>query len=175
MLGDSLRDTSLSTTEGTWDSAGTALHSGEEGVKDSLSCQERNLAGKLLSSGASLTHGPEVAHVNFLLLSVELNHNDWLVHSVLATWHDLLNLTVDLGRNHDSVLGEEVVLEDKTENITSAHVVSGLEFIAGGPVPSLVLIKAGYVHTTGHKNAFRQVSNGLKGALNTIENRVQDT
>ena len=108
-------------------------------------------------------------------LSVELNHNDWLVHSVLATWHDLLNLTVDLGRDHNSVFSEEVVLEDKTENITSAHVVSGLEFIAGGPVPSLVLIKAGYVHTTGHKNAFRQVSNGLKGALNTIENRVQDT
>ena len=79
MLGDGLRNTSLSATEGSWDSAGTALDSGEEGVKDSLSGKEGDLTGKLLSRGAGLTHWPEVAHVNLLLLSFELDHNHRLV------------------------------------------------------------------------------------------------
>jgi hypothetical protein len=175
VFGDSLGDTCLTATEGTWNGASTTLNGGEEGVEDSLASEEGDLAWKLLSHRASLSDGPEVAHVDLLLLSFVFNNNDWLAHGVVALRHDFLDSTLHLRGNHDLVLLEEIVLEGESDHITTSDWVIDLDIGVRSVGPLFVLIETGHIDTSGHEDRSGELGNGLEGSLDTVENCVQNS
>jgi hypothetical protein len=128
------------------------LHSGEECIEDTLTCQKRSLTSELLGDWATLTYRPEMAHVDFLIFAFVFENYDGLAHRVHTSRHDLLNDTRNLRGNHDSVLVEDIIFVDKTEDITSRDFISNLQAVIGLVFPFLVLIKAGDVNTTGNEN-----------------------
>jgi hypothetical protein len=67
------------------------------------------------------------------------------------------------------VLLHEFVLIDLAENVSARDRVAFLER-KRLELPHLRLVKAGDVDTTGYEEVLRQLSNGLKGTLDTIEN-----
>jgi hypothetical protein len=152
VLRDGLRNTSLTATEGAWDGASTALHSGEQGVEDTLTSQERNLTGKLLGNGTSMTHRPEMRQINFLLLSFVFEDNARLADSVVTSWHDFSDLTAEFRRNHDLVLSEDIIFVDETEDITSRNIISNLYCWVRSVRPLLVLIEARHINTTRYEH-----------------------
>ena len=59
-------------------------------------------------------------HADFLALAVgKIDDGDALGHVVLALRHDLNDRAVALGRSHDDMITEEIVLEDVTEFVTA--------------------------------------------------------
>jgi hypothetical protein len=172
MLRNSLRNTSFSATKGSWNSACTTLHSWEESIQYTLTCQKRCLSSKFFSDWTSLTHGPEMAHVNLFLFLFEFNDNNRLTHCILSLGEYFLYTTVNLGWNHDSVLSEKIILEHISKNITCWNKISDLVISIGSEIPCLMLVEAWYINSTGHENRWWETSNGLKWTLNSIEYRV---
>ena len=150
MLGDGLGDAGLTATKGPWDGAGTTLHGGEEGVEDSLTSEEGDLTGELLGDRAGLSHGPEMTHVDLLVLAIVIEYNHGLAHGVHTCGHDLLDVASELGWDHDLVLLEQIVLEGVADNITAGHELAGSDLWVGSVLPVLVLVEAGHIDTTGH-------------------------
>jgi hypothetical protein len=172
MLWNSLRDTSFSATKGSWDSACTTLHSWEKGIQHTLTSQKRCLSSEFFSDWASLTHGPEMAHVNLTLFILEFNHNYRLAHCVLSLGEYFLNTTVNLWWNHDSVFSEKIILEYISKNVACWDKISDFVFSIGSEIPCFMLVKTWYINSTGHENWWWETSNGLKWTLNSIEYRV---
>lgn len=126
-LGESLRNTSFSASKSTGDSTSSSLHRGEEGVEDSLSGEERSFSGELLDARSGESDGPEVAHGNVLLLSLEFDGDDGLGDSVVTSGLHFHNFTVDVWRHHDSVLVEEIVLEAGSDDVSSSDQIANLD------------------------------------------------
>ena len=142
VLGESLRDASLAATEGAWNGASTALHGGEKGVEHALAGQQGGLTSELLGDGSGVTDGPEVGHLDLLLLAVGvLNDCDSLGHVVLALGHDFNESALHSGGDHDSVLAEEVVLEGLADHIAASDDVSTLEELGGLEGVEAVLVE----------------------------------
>jgi len=176
VLGQGLRDTGLSTSEGSGNSASSSLDGGEKGIQDSLSGKKRCVTSKLLVDGSSLSDGPFVGHADVNLLSVLiLNNDDGLVDTVVASGHDLNNShSLHSGLSHNSMLTEEIVLEGSSYLISAGDHVTNLPF-AGGPGPLGVLIEVGYIDTSGDEHRLRHFGNGLEGSLNSIKDSFQDS
>lgn len=115
-----------------------------------------------------------MTHVDLLLLAVVLEDDHGLAHGVRALGHDLLDAALELGWDHDLVLLEQIVLEGETNHITAGDNIADLEVSVRGVFPVLVLIEAGHIDTAGHEHRSGELSDGLEGSLNTIENCVQD-
>lgn len=115
-----------------------------------------------------------MTHVDFLLLAVVLEDDHGLAHGVRALGHDFLDATLELGWDHDLVLLEQIVLESVTNHITACDDIADLEISVRSVFPVLVLIEAWHIDTTGHEHGSGELSDGLEGSLNTIENCVQD-
>lgn len=82
VLGQGLRNDSLSATESTWNGAGSTQHAGEEGVEDTLAGKEGIVGSELLGNGPGLTDGPSLEHGEAAGLSVEFNLEDGLLDGV---------------------------------------------------------------------------------------------
>jgi hypothetical protein len=107
VLGQGLRDTSLTTSESSGNSAGSSLDRGEEGIEHTLSSQKGSVSSKFLSDGSGVTHGPEVRHGEIGMLTVGvLDNTDGISDGVLVFGHHLNNSSTDTRRNHDFMLGE---------------------------------------------------------------------
>ena len=104
------------------------MDGGEKSVQDTLAGQKWDLTCKLLSDGSGVTDGPEVGHVDVLLLAVGVfNNTHSLADVILALGHDLDNSTLNSGGDHDSVLREKVVFEGLSNHVTASDDVSLLE------------------------------------------------
>ena len=152
VLGEGLRDTGLSASEGSWNGAGSSLHSWEEGVEDTLSSEEWSLGGELLSAWTWGTHRPEMGHGEVLLLSIDgLNDGHSVTDSVLALWGHLNETSIGLWCSHDLMLGKEIVLEDASELVTTGNEITWVEsgWVEG---VQLVLVEARQVDSTGDED-----------------------
>jgi len=153
VLGKRLRDASLAAAEGAWDGASTTLHSGEESVEHTLSSGQGVHWSELLSARSWGTHRPEMRHANVLALAVgELNDGDALRDVVLAFRHDFNDGTVALGRGHDDMLAEEIVLEDVTELVTTGDDRTWALLVVGHESVELVLVEGGQIDATRHED-----------------------
>jgi len=115
-------------------------------------------------------------HAELLALTGgSLNDSNTLRDSVLTLGHDLNDSTSALGRSHDNMFGEEIVLEHVSELVTTSnHRAWGLFEVRDESVFA-VLIKGGEIDTTGHEYGTRDLGNGLKRSLDTIENSLENT
>ena len=95
-------------------------------------------------------------------------------YSVLVGRLHLNNPSGNTGRDHDFMLGEEVVLESRSKNISANNHISNLH-LRGSEVPQFVLIERGHIDTTRYKEIFALLSDSLEGSLNSIEDSLQDT
>lgn len=175
VLGKSLGNAGLAATEGAGNSAGAALHGGEEGVQHTLAGGQGVVTWELLTDGSGVTHRPEVGHLKIDLLVVGgLEDGNSVGDSVATFGHDLNDTTIELGGSDNLVLGEKIIFETNTNLVTTADEVALLE-LEGRPVPLLVLVEGGDVDTTGHEDGARVLGDGLEGSLDTVENSFQDT
>ena len=85
-----------------------------------------------------------------LSLSV-FNNSDGLSHVVHTLGHYLDDSTVELRRDHDTVLREQVIFENGTKDITTNNELACLEVLRG-ELPFFNLIKGGNINTTGHED-----------------------
>ena len=176
VLGEGLRDTGLAAAEGAWDSAGTSLHGGEEGVQHTLTSRQRVHGGELLSARSGGTHRPEMRHADIHSLAVDgLNDGDAVRHGVLSLRHHLNDGTRALGRSHDQMLVEEVILEDVTEFVTAS--ADGTWALLGVRDEGVlaVLIKRGQIDATGHEDRVGDLSDSLQRSLNSIKDSLENT
>jgi len=176
-LGEGLGNDSLTATEGTGDGAGTTLSGGEEGIQNTLTGKHRTVTSKLLGGGSALTHGPVLLHGQLLdgASASEGDLGDDVCDLVGTLSDDALQCTGDVRGNHDAMLLVELGLVNVTENVTTDDNITGLDGGGGGEVPHLVAIKAGDLDTSGDVDILCHVVNVLEGALNTIEDGVQNT
>ena len=135
-------DAGFAAAEGSWNSAGASLDSGEQSVEHALSGKQGVVAGELLCHGSGVAHGPEVGHAHVdLLAALGFQDCDGLAHGVLARGHHLDQSAGDLGGNHDSVLAEEVVFESAAEHVAANDELPGFEALEGSVVPEFVLVE----------------------------------
>lgn len=174
VLGEGLRDTGLACTEGTGDSAGTALDGREETVKYSLACEQEVFAGKFLVHWARFTDRPVVSHANFDSLIVVVKFEQFLLNSVIACWCNPRDTALCLGRDHASVLLEKRVFEDGTVDVASRQNVSNLQLGRRLEFVLLVLVKSRSVHSLGHENRLSILGDFVERSLDTVEDVVQD-
>ena len=100
--------------------------------------------------------------------------NDLIVNSVIASWHHLDNSSLGVGRKHDCVLGEKLILINMTNDITMSQQIARAE-ISGSPVPSLVSVKTRHLDASGNITTLGHLLDLLKRTLNTIEDVVNDS
>lgn len=174
VLGEGLGNTGLTASEGSGNSASTTLNSREEGIEHTLSSEERVVTGELFSNRSGVTDRPEVRHVNFDLALVGVEDSNGLADVVHTCRHDFDDATSNFGGDHDTVLVEQIVLEDSTKDITTNDELTNLE-VLGSEFPQLVLVEGGNIDTTGNENGFRKGGDSLEGSLDTVENSLQDT
>jgi hypothetical protein len=151
VLGKSLGNASLTATESSGNGTSTTLDSGEEGIEDTLTSSEGVVTRKLFGDGSWVTHGPEVRHFDFVLSLGVFNNSDWLSHVVHTLRHHFDDSTADLGGGHDTVLREQVILENSTKDIATNDELTGLE-VFGGELPFFDLIEGGDINTTWHED-----------------------
>ena len=103
-----------------------------------------------------------------------LDDGDSLSDGVHAAGHDLDKSASDLGRNHDLMLGEEVVLEDLADAVAADDEVA--ELLAGVRREHewLVLVEAVNHDATRHEHRLELVGNSLQRTLNTVEDILQN-
>jgi len=176
VLGEGLGDTSLTAAEGAWDSAGTALNGGEEGIEDTLTGGQRVHGSELLSARSGGTDGPEMRHADVLLLAVGgLNDGDALRDSVLSLGHDLNDCAAALGRSHNDMLVEEIVLENVTDLVTATDEGAGAHGVVGHEGVNAILIEGRKIDTTGHEDRARDLGDGLERSLNSVKDSLENT
>ena len=176
VLGESLRDTGLSAAEGAWDSASTTLHGGEEGVQHTLTGGQRVDWSELLSARSGSTHGPEMRHTDVLALAVGgLDDGDALRNVVLTLRHDFNDSTVALGRSHDDMLTEEIILENVSELVSAGDEGTWALLEVGNERVEFVLVEGGQIDATGHENGIRDLGDGLERSLDSIEDSLENT
>jgi len=176
VLGEGLGDTSLTATEGAWNSAGTALDGGEEGIEDTLTGGQRVHGSELLGARSGGTDGPEMRHANVLLLAGGgLDDSDALRDSVLSLGHNLNDGTVALGRSHNEMLVEEIVLKNVTNLITASNEGAGGHSEVGHEGVHAVLIEGRKIDTTGHEDRTGDLGDGLERSLNSVKDSLENT
>jgi len=174
VLGEGLGNASLTAAESSGNGTSTTLNSGEEGIEDTLASGQRMVSGELLCDGSGVTHGPEMGHVHVDFAFVGVEDSDGLRDVVLTGGHDFDDATTDFRRSHNTVLREQIILEDGTEDISTNDELANLE-VLGGEFPKLILVEGGNVDTTGDEHRLGKGGDGLEGSLDTIENSLQDT
>jgi hypothetical protein len=102
-----------------------------------------------------MTDWPEVREGNFLLLAFVLEYNDRLTDRVHALSLDFLNSTLNLRRDHNFVLREDIVFIDETKNVTRTDKFADKDIRVRSVLPSLVLIKTGNIDSTRNKHTLR--------------------
>ena len=176
VLGKRLRNASLSAAEGAWDSASTTLNGGEEGVQHALTSGQRVHWSELLGARSWGTHGPEMRHADVDALAIGgLDDSDALGDIVLSLRHDLNDGTVGLGRSHNDMLGEQIVLEDVTHLVTASDEGAGAHLEVGDEGVKSILIEGRKIDTTRDENGVRDLSDGLEWSLNSIEDSLENT
>ena len=176
VLGESLGNTGLSAAEGTWNSAGTALHGGEQGIEDALSGGQRVHWSELLGARSGGTHRPEMRHADVnSLAGGGLDGGDALANGVLTLGLNLNDSSVGLGRSHDDMLVEKIVLEDVTNLVTASDEGAGTHVGVGHERVEAVLVQGGQIDAARHEDGVGHLRNGLERALNSIENSLENT
>lgn len=91
-----------------------------------------------------------------MLLAVGiLNDADRLSHIVLTLGEDLNNSSADSRRNHDFMLGEQIVFECASQKISSDEHISLFQIRNGVESPFSLLVERRDIDTTGHEYGFR--------------------
>jgi len=115
-------------------------------------------------------------HADVLALAVgRLDDSDALADVVLSFGHDLDDRTVALGRRHDDVLTEEIVLEDVAELVATGNERAGALLQVRNERVKLVLVEGGQIDATGHEDRIRDLGDGLERSLNSIEDSLENT
>jgi hypothetical protein len=173
-LGDGLRNDSLAATESTGDTDSTTLDTGEKGVEDTLTDNERRIGAELVVYWTRDTDGPLLHHHVLELLALEFDLEDLLVDGVASSLGDTGDGTASSGRKKDLVVVEQRVLPDGTENVTTGDVVANL-VLGGLEVPLSLTVQGGHVDTAGNVDAVGNVRDGLEGALDTVVDGLHQT
>ena len=176
VLGEGLGDTGLAAAEGAWNSASTALNSGEKSVEDALSRRQGVHGSELLSTGSGRTHRPEMRHAELDALALGgLDDGNTLCHVVLTLGHNLNDCTTALRRGHDQMLMEKIILEHMTNLISTGDDGTWAFLVVGNEGVEAVLVEGGEIDTTRHEDGLRDLGNRLKWSLNTIKDSLENT
>jgi hypothetical protein len=73
------------------------------------------------------------------------------------------------------MLTEQIIFESSADNIATDDEVANLKISVGVEKPELVLIKGGYVNTTGDEDGLGDGGDGLEGALDSVENSLENS
>jgi len=73
------------------------------------------------------------------------------------------------------MLIEQIIFESSADNIATDDEVANLKIFVGVEKPKLVLIKGGYINTTGDEDGLGDGGDGLEGALDTVENSLKNS
>lgn len=169
VLGQSLRNNRLATTESTGNGRRTTLDAREEGVEDTLSGEERHIGGDLLRGRAGSSHGPELAHGVLRLLSLEVELDDDVVDAVGALLGDVGDGSACARGKHDLVGVDERVLVDVAVDVAARDVVSDLE-VDGVKVPLDGAIQGLGIDSSWDVDALCLLHDALEGPLDTVVN-----
>ena len=105
-----------------------------------------------------------------------LNYAHWLRHGVLASWEHFHDSSVNARAGHDTMLGEQLVLENSTDDVTSCQQISLFKSLSWVVVPKFILVEAWQLDTSWNEHILVcQFSNGFQWSLNTVKNCLQDT
>lgn len=173
VLGQGLRNDSLSAAEGTGDGGGSSLHDGEESIQDTLASQERVVSQELLSDGARLTNGPDLHHGVVSCLSVVLDGDDLLDDGEVSFRRDPSDATVSLQGDQDSVSNQRVLVYG-TENVSSSDHITDLE-ARRDETPLLLAIQRVDTHTLGDVDRPSHGVDGIEGTQDTVEDVIEDS
>lgn len=125
-LGQRLANDGLAATKSTGNAHGATLHTGEEGIKDTLADNQGLGRGELVGRGAGYTDGPVLHHAVLGLDAIELDLQDLLIHGVAPLVRDACDGSTGPRGQHDLVVAEEAVLNDGSKDIAASNVVSDL-------------------------------------------------
>ena len=134
ILGKSLGDDGLSATEGAGDTASTTQDRREEGIDDTLTGDQRVIAGELLDDRTRSTDRPQVGHGQLANYAGGLV-TDFQESVIQCEFFVVIGLgavhlddgALEAGRTHDVVFGNQFILVHTTENITAGNEVALLE------------------------------------------------
>ena len=73
------------------------------------------------------------------------------------------------------MLREESILDNMTNDVATEHLLTLLKVRACNEVPLLCLVELVHLNTSRDEDTLGDLSDGLEGTLNTVENVVEDT
>ena len=115
-------------------------------------------------------------HADVLALAIGgLDDGDALGDVVLALGHDLNDCTIALGRRHDDMVTEEIVLKDVAELVTASDERAWAHREVGDERVEFVLVERGQIDAARHENRIRDRGDRLQWSLNSIENGLENT
>lgn len=115
-------------------------------------------------------------HADLLALALGgLDDSDALRDVVLSLGHNLNDGTVALGRSHNDMLREEIILEDVANLVATGNERSVAHLEVGDERVQLVLVKGGQIDATGDEDGTRNLCDGLEGSLDSIEDSLENT
>ena len=97
----------------------------EERIQNSLSSEQRVVAGKLVGHRTLVTHRPRVHHLVLLLLSLELELEHVVLDGVVAGLGEPRDGTHALGRHHDLVVDQRALLH-VSDDVSARNMVADL-------------------------------------------------
>jgi len=176
VFGKSLRNTCLTATEGTRDSASSTQHRWVHSVQDSLSSKKGLVGLKLLNVWSWGSDWPEVTHAQVNSLSVGcLDSDDWGGHTILTCWLNFNNSALNLRISHNMMLLEKGVLVDHTDEIATGDWSTLLQFLVWLEVPHLVLVQAWQLDTSWDEYTLSGFGDIYQWSLNSVKNCLQNT
>lgn len=175
VLGESLRNAGLTATESAGNSAGTTEGGRVEGIEDALTGEQGLTGLNFLEARSGSSNGPEVSESNSSDTLAGLDLAKSLSHIEFTVLGGAKEGTLNAGLNHNSMLREESVLIDDTNDIATEDLLTLNKSSSRNELPLLLLIELGHLNTSGDEHRGGDFSNGLERTLNTIENVVEDT
>jgi hypothetical protein len=127
VLGQGLRNDSLTATEGTGNSSGTTLDAREQGIENTLTSEERVVRSKLLGARTRSSDGPNLHHGVVGLLAVEFDSDDGVLKGVVTLRSEPGDLTHSLRGKHN-LLCDKGVFDNGTNDVTTSNLLTNLFF-----------------------------------------------